>query len=113
MDFPSDIVNKERTPAYSDMLKLMRAIAGAVGAEWHLGGTLKGLLREAGFTDVGEEDVMLNMGRTNEDETLAKQGAESCAVAVTGLSKFAKSKHPVSLYLFLRQLGTAIGICSC
>ncbi|EMR63739.1 putative methyltransferase type 11 protein [Eutypa lata UCREL1] len=94
MDFPSDIVNKERTPAYNDMLQLRRSVAGAVGAEWHLGRLLKGLLEETGFTDVGEEDVMLNMGRTNKDEKLAKEGAESCGVAVQGLSKFVKNFPP-------------------
>lgn len=93
MDFPSDIVNKERTPAYSDMLQVMQSVAGMVGAEWHLGRLLKGLLEEAGFTDVGEEVVMLHMGRTNKDEKLAKEGAESCGIAAQGLSKFAKSKH--------------------
>jgi hypothetical protein len=100
MDFPSDMVNEERTPAYNDMLQLMRGVAGAVGAEWHLGRLLRGLLQEAGFTDVEEEDVMLYLGRTNKDEVLAKQGAESCAVAVQGLSKFAKSKLLTSLYCF-------------
>lgn len=104
MDFPSDIVNKERTPEYNDMLQLMRSVAGAVGAEWHLGRLLKGLLEETGFTDVGEEDVMLNMGRTNKDEKLAKEGAESCAVAVQGLSKFVKSKRSASLCQLLREL---------
>ncbi|KAK7746791.1 hypothetical protein SLS53_001979 [Cytospora paraplurivora] len=94
MDFPSDIVNEERTPAYIDMLQLMRSVAGVVGAEWHLGRSLKGLLEEAGFTDVSEEDVMLNMGRTNKDEELAKQGAETCGVAVQGLSNFAKNFPP-------------------
>ncbi|KAI0401754.1 S-adenosyl-L-methionine-dependent methyltransferase [Xylaria palmicola] len=94
MEFPPDIVNEERTPAYNDMLKLMRAIAGAIGAEWHIGKTLKGLLEEAGFTDIEEEDVVLSMGRTNTDEQLAKEGAESCRVAIQGLSKFAKNFAP-------------------
>ncbi|KAI0594483.1 S-adenosyl-L-methionine-dependent methyltransferase [Biscogniauxia sp. FL1348] len=94
MDFPPDIVNEERTPAYSDMLKLMRGVAEAVGAEWHLGRLLKGLLAKAGFTDIGEEDVLMNMGRTNKDANLAKEGAESCAVAVQGLSAFAKNFPP-------------------
>ena len=40
MDFPPDVVSEERTPVYCDMLRLMRAVAGAVGAEWHLGRTL-------------------------------------------------------------------------
>lgn len=105
MDFPSDIVNEERTPAYSDMLRLMRSIAGVVGAEWHLGRSLKGLLEEAGFTDIGEEDVMLNMGRTNKDDELAKEGAETCGVAVKGLSKFAKSEHPASLHPRFWEIG--------
>ncbi|KAI1359993.1 S-adenosyl-L-methionine-dependent methyltransferase [Xylaria arbuscula] len=91
MDFPSDVVNDERTPAYSDLIRLMRCVAGMVGAEWHLGRLLKGLLEEAGFTGIEEQDVMLNLGRTNKDATLAKEGAESCGVAVQGLSKFAKS----------------------
>lgn len=94
MDFPSDIVNEERTPAYSDMLQVMQSVAGMVGAEWHLGRLLKGLLEEAGFTDVGEEVVMLHMGRTNKDEKLAKEGAESCGIAAQGLSKFAKNFAP-------------------
>ena len=104
MDFPSDTVNEERTPAYSDMLKLMRGIAGVVGASWHLGRLIKGLLEQAGFTDIGEEDVILNIGRTNKDEKLAKEGAESCGVAVQGLSKFAKSKHSAFLCPLLREL---------
>jgi SAM-dependent methyltransferase len=33
MDFPIDVVNKERTPAYYDMLQVMRSVAEAVGAE--------------------------------------------------------------------------------
>jgi hypothetical protein len=99
MDFPSDIVNEDRTPAYNDMLKLMKGIAGVVGAEWHLGRSLRGLLEEAGFTNISEEDVMLNMGRTNNDERLAKEGAASCGIAVQGLSKFAKSMCSTSLYL--------------
>ncbi|KAI0546144.1 S-adenosyl-L-methionine-dependent methyltransferase [Xylaria curta] len=94
MDFPHNIVNEERTPAYNDMLKLMRAIAEAIGAEWHIGRTLKGLLEEAGFTDIEEEDVVLNMGRTNADERLAKEGAESCRVAIQGLTNFAKNFSP-------------------
>lgn len=107
MDFPSDVVNGERTPAYSNMLKIMRTIAGAVGAEWHIGNTLSGLLREAGFVNVKEEDVILNMGRTNADEVLAKEGAESCSVAIQGLSRFAKSEcyrlyfHSSRLVLFV------------
>lgn len=104
MDFPSDIVNEERTPAYSDMLELMRAIAGAVGAEWHLGRTIKGLLEQAGFTDVEEEDVILNLGGTNNNEKLAKEGTESCGVAVQGLSRFAQSKHSAFLYSLLRSI---------
>lgn len=100
MDFPSDIVNEERTPAYSDMLKIMRSVAGAVGAEWHIGRSIKGLLAQAGFTDIGEEDVMLNMGQTNKDEKLAKEGAQSCGVAVQGLIKFVKSKNQNSYIHF-------------
>lgn len=92
MDFPEDVVSDQRTPAYCDMLRLMRAVAGAVGAEWHLGRTLRGLLEAAGFTDIGEEDVVLNIGRTNKDEGLAREGAETCSIAVQGLSRFAQSK---------------------
>jgi hypothetical protein len=94
-DFPPNTVSEEQTPAFNDMLKLMRAIAEMVGAEWHLGNILKGLLEEAGFADVSEEDVILNMGQTNKDENLAKEGAETCSIAVKGLSKFAQSKFPM------------------
>jgi hypothetical protein len=97
MDFPSDIVNEELTPAYSDMIKIMQSVAAVVGAEWHIGRTLKGLLEEAGFMDIGEEDVMLDIGRTNENEKLAKEGSDSCGIAVQGLSKFVKSRHSASI----------------
>lgn len=109
MDFPADIVNKERTPAYSDMLQVMQSIAGVVGVEWHLGNILKGLLEEAGFTDIAEEDVTLNLGRTNKDENLAKEGVESCVIAVENLSNFAKSKHSASLYPFSGNLCWPLG----
>ncbi|KAH6649202.1 S-adenosyl-L-methionine-dependent methyltransferase [Chaetomium tenue] len=94
MDFPPDVVSDERMPAYCDMLRLMRAVAGVVGAEWHLGWTLRGLLEAAGFTDISEEDVMLNIGQTNKDEGLAREGAETCSIAVQGLSKFAQNFGP-------------------
>jgi hypothetical protein len=110
MEFPSEIVNGERTPAYSDMLKLMRSVAGVVGAEWHLGKLLKDLLEEAGFTNVEEEDVILNLGRTNKNEKLAKEGAESCGLAVEGLSKFAKSKHTAFPSSVPRRLRLAMGL---
>lgn len=98
MDFPPDVVSEEQTPAYSDMIKTMQSVAAAVGAEWHSGRFLRGWLEEAGFTDVGEEDVILNMGRTNKDDKLAKEGAETCGIAVQGLAKFAKCKHSASSY---------------
>jgi hypothetical protein len=56
---------------------------------------------------------MLNMGRTNKDDMLAREGAESCAVAVQGLSNFAKSKHPVYLYSYFRGLHGLLGINPC
>lgn len=100
MEFPPEIVNEERTPAYNDMLQLMKSVAGVVGAEWQLGQTLKGLLEKAGFTDIDEEDVTLHMGRMNKDERLAEEGARSCGIAVQGLSAFAKSRYSASLCLF-------------
>jgi hypothetical protein len=48
-------------------------------------------LEQIVFADVEEKYVMLHMGRTDTDETLAKEGAESCGISVQGLSKFAKS----------------------
>ncbi|PSR83633.1 hypothetical protein BD289DRAFT_435636 [Coniella lustricola] len=106
MDFPPEIVSPERTPAYNDMLLLMQSIAGMVGAEWHLGRTLRGLLEGAGFVEIGEEDVLLHMGSTNKDPELARQGAESCGVAVHGLSKFAKNFPPEKQPLLLERYET-------
>lgn len=94
MVFPPDIVNEERTPAFCELLKLMKSIGDFVGAEWELGTTLKGLLEGVGCTDVEEQEVVLRFGKTNGDETLAEDGVRSCGLAVEGLSKFAQCEYP-------------------
>ncbi|SPQ24105.1 4bda7d8b-c756-49db-9583-318ca5779d1e [Thermothielavioides terrestris] len=90
MDFPPDVVGDERTPA-------------AVGVERHLGRTLRVMLEAAGFTDIGEEDVVFNIGRTNKDERLAREGAGICSIAVQGLSRFMQERKRV-----IQKLRTAI-----
>lgn len=94
MVFPPDIVNQDRTPAYYDLLRLMRNVADHVGAAWEIGGTLRGLLEAVGCTEIGEEEVVLEMGRTNGNERLCEEGVQSCGLAVEGLSGFVKSEFP-------------------
>ncbi|KAH6657935.1 hypothetical protein BKA67DRAFT_556756 [Truncatella angustata] len=94
MVFPPEIVNEKRTPAFCDLLRLMQSVAEHVGAAWEIGGTLRGLLEEVGCTDISDEEVVLNMGRTNKDDGLCKDGVESCGLAVEGLSGFAKTFAP-------------------
>ncbi|KAI1478690.1 hypothetical protein F4774DRAFT_384738 [Daldinia eschscholtzii] len=94
MVFPPEIVNEERTPAYCDLLRLMKSVAEHVGAAWEMGGKLRGLLEGVGCTDIGEEDVVLNLGRTNKNDALCEDGVRSCGIAVEGLSKFAKTFPP-------------------
>jgi hypothetical protein len=92
MIFPDDIVNTKRTPAFCDLLKLMKGVAEHMGAAWLIGDTLRGHLEAEGFVDIGEQDVVLRMGKTHPDEKLARNGVVSCGIAVDGLSGFAKSE---------------------
>lgn len=94
MTFPEDIVNAKSTPAFCDLLKLMKGVAEHVHAAWLMGDTLRGHLEVEGFTDIQEQEIVLKMGKTHPDEKLARNGVVSCGMAVEGLSAFAKSTYP-------------------
>lgn len=94
MDFPPDLVNPEKTPAFLDMMKLVRSIANTTGTPHQLAKELGSLLEKAGFTDIGEEDVHLRFGRTNKDEKLGRDGVRSCLLTVQGITGFAQSLPP-------------------
>ncbi|KAF1949861.1 hypothetical protein CC80DRAFT_510211 [Byssothecium circinans] len=100
MHFSSDIVNPTDTPAYCDLLKLMKGVADFMGAAWHIGGTLRGHIEKEGFVDVQEQDIVLRMGKTHPDAQLGLNGVVSCGMAVEGLGAFAKTfpeeKRPLS-----------------
>lgn len=104
MIFPEDIVNAESTPAFCDLLKLMKGVADKMGAAWLIGDTLRGHLEAEGFTDIEEQEIVLTMGKTNPDEKLARNGVVSCGMAVEGLSAFAKSK-----FRFFLRLSVGMG----
>jgi gliotoxin biosynthesis N-methyltransferase len=92
MDFPPDLVNPERTPAFLDMMKLVRSIANTTGSPPQLAKELGSLLDKAGFTDISGEEVMLRFGRTNEDEKLGRDWVRSFLITVQGNTKFAQCK---------------------
>ncbi|KAJ4288093.1 hypothetical protein N0V90_012110 [Kalmusia sp. IMI 367209] len=106
MVFPEDTVNPESTPVYCDMLKVMKAVAGHVGAAWEIGGTLRGHLEAEGFTDVQEKVITLKMGKTHPDEQLARNGVVSCGMAIEGLSAFAKTFPPEKQPLAIERYDT-------
>ena len=93
MIFPEDIVNVESTPAFWDLLQLMKGVAEHVGAAWLIGDTLRGHLEAEGFVDIQEQDIVLKMERTHPDEKLSRNGVVSCSMAVEGLSAFARSMY--------------------
>ncbi|KAF2686349.1 hypothetical protein K458DRAFT_430195 [Lentithecium fluviatile CBS 122367] len=106
MVFPEDVVSAEATPAFWDLLRLMRGVAEHMGAAWLIGDTLREHLEAEGFVDVQEREIVLKMGRTNPDEALARNGVVSCGMAVEGLAAFAKGFPAEKQPLEMERYGT-------
>jgi hypothetical protein len=84
-------------PAVHDFFQVMKDIFRFVGASLKLSHLIADWLKEEGFVDVQERLVITQMGATNRNPELAKQGVYSTSIAATGLTAFAKSKFSFAL----------------
>lgn len=75
----------------------MKDIFKFVGANLELSHLMADWLKEDGFVDVQERLVVCQMGASNPNPDLAKQGVYSTSIAATGLSTFVKSRSSAAL----------------
>jgi gliotoxin biosynthesis N-methyltransferase len=78
-------------PAMHDFVQVMKDIFVFVGAGLKLSHQMAEWLKADGFADMEERVFVCQMGATNPNPQLAKQGVFSMGVAATGLVTFAKS----------------------
>lgn len=87
-----NILGDSDGPAMHDFVQVMKDIFTFVGASLQLSHLMSDWIKEDGFIHIEERLVTCQMGVTNQNSQLAKQGVYSTGVAATGLVGFAKSK---------------------
>ncbi|KAI0165388.1 hypothetical protein GGR52DRAFT_575479 [Hypoxylon sp. FL1284] len=78
-------------PVMHDLVNMMRGVFKAMGADVDVTERIPGWLRDAGFVDVGDRVVHLQLGARNPDATLAGRGVFSTSTAAKGLASYAKT----------------------
>ncbi|KAI1421989.1 hypothetical protein F5Y12DRAFT_661069 [Xylaria sp. FL1777] len=87
----TNVLPEDSGPVMHSFVKVMNAVFDVMGADLAVTEKIPQWLEEAGFVDVHEKTVPMNLGAVNRDPTLASRGVFSTSAAATGLSKFAKT----------------------
>lgn len=98
-------VGKDDGPAMQQMLALVQEVFRTFGTSVDTPRQMAGWVREAGFQDVEEKVIDMDLGAKNSDPDLARKGIASSVAGVRTLAAFAKGELAVvTAWLQLKTL---------
>jgi len=101
-----NVLDDKAGPGFRDFVQLMKDIFSVMGASLKLTHEIAPMLREENFVNIHEQVVMMQLGASNPNHELARQGAYSTTVAMQGLIQFGSTLPPSSLSLQPGRLET-------